>query len=83
MVITKVIYKCDASPQLEVGVHHPVGETFTANTDAFKHTVTCQLVHHKVRVDETCPINLQVLQMYDLPFFTSYNQFELLTNLSL
>lgn len=41
-------------PELEVRVDHPVGETFTANTDAFKHTVTGQLVHHKVRVDETC-----------------------------
>lgn len=41
------------SPELEVGVDHPVGETFTANTDTLKHTVTGQLVHHKVRVDET------------------------------
>lgn len=40
-------------PELEVGVHHPVGETFTANTDTLKHTVTGELVHHKVGVDET------------------------------
>lgn len=41
-------------PELEVRVDHPVGETFTANTDTLKHTVTGQLVHDKVRVDETC-----------------------------
>lgn len=40
-------------PELEVRVNHPVGETFTANTDAFKHTVTCELMHHKMGVDET------------------------------
>lgn len=40
-------------PELEVRVDHPVGETFTANTDTLKHTVTGQLVHYKVRVDET------------------------------
>lgn len=47
-------------PELEVRVNHPVGETFTANTDAFKHTVTGQLVHHKVRVDETCMTKLHI-----------------------
>lgn len=40
-------------PQLEVRIHHPVGETFTANTDAFKHTVTGQLVHDKMGVNDT------------------------------
>ena len=36
---------------LEVGVHHPVGEALPADTDALKHTVTGELVHHQVRVD--------------------------------
>lgn len=42
-------------PELEVRVDHPIGETFTANTDAFQHTVTGELMHHQVGVDETCP----------------------------
>jgi len=40
-------------PQFEVWVYHSVGETFTANTDTFKYTVTCQLVHYQVRVNYT------------------------------
>lgn len=47
----KKMLKC--LPQLEVRIHHPVGETFTANTDAFKHTVTGQLVHDKMGVNDT------------------------------
>lgn len=39
---------------LEVWVDHSVGEAFTANTDAFKHTVTCQLVHNEVGVNKSC-----------------------------
>ena len=38
---------------LEVGVDHTVGESFTTNTDTFKYTVTCQLVHNQVRIDNT------------------------------
>jgi hypothetical protein len=45
------------SPELEVRIHHPVGESLTTDTDAFKHTVTGELVHHEVRVDETCREN--------------------------
>lgn len=56
------IREVEILPELEVGVDHPVGETFTANTDAFKHTVTGQLVHHKVRVDETCATKLHTAQ---------------------
>jgi hypothetical protein len=40
-------------PQLKVGINHPVGESLTTDTDAFKYTVTGELVHHQVRVDET------------------------------
>ena len=40
-------------PVLEVGVDHAVGEALAANTDSFKHTVASQLVHDKVRVDES------------------------------
>lgn len=40
-------------PVLEVGVDHTVGETFTANTDTLKYTVTSQLVHNQVRIDDT------------------------------
>lgn len=40
-------------PQFEVRVYHSVGETFTANTDTFKYTVTGQLVHYQVGVNDT------------------------------
>lgn len=40
-------------PELEVRVDHPVGETFTANTDTFKYTVASQLVHDQVRINDT------------------------------
>lgn len=57
----------DVLPELEVRVDHPVGETFTANTDAFKHTVTGELVHHKVGVDETWQTKtLSSLEKYSL-----------------
>ena len=39
---------------LEVGVDHTVGESFTANTDTFKYTVTSELVHNQVGIDDTC-----------------------------
>lgn len=39
-------------PQLEVGVVHAVGESLTANTDTLQHTVTGQLVHDQVGIDE-------------------------------
>lgn len=38
---------------LEVGVDHSVGESFTANTNAFKYTVTGELMHNQVRIDDT------------------------------
>lgn len=40
-------------PELEVGVDHPVGETFTANTDTFKYTVTGELMHYQMRINKT------------------------------
>lgn len=44
---------CVHSPKFEVRVYHSVGETFTANTDTFKYTVACQLVHYQVRVNNS------------------------------
>lgn len=41
------------SPLLELGVDDPVGESFTADTDAFQHTVTLQLVEDERGVDHT------------------------------
>lgn len=41
------------SPQLEIWIVHSVGETFTANTDTFKYTVTSELMHDKLGIDET------------------------------
>ena len=38
---------------LEVGVHHAVGVTLAANTDAFEHTVASQLVKHQCGVNDT------------------------------
>lgn len=40
-------------PQFEVRVDHPVGEAFTTDTDTFKYTVTCQLVHYQVGINDT------------------------------
>ena len=44
-------------PKLEVGVHHPVGESLTTDTDTLKYTVTSELVHYQMGVDETCERN--------------------------
>jgi len=41
-------------PELEIGVNHAVGESLTADTDTLKHTVTSELMHHQVGVNETC-----------------------------
>ena len=41
-------------PLLELSVDHSVGETFAADTDALKHTVTLQLVKYQSGVDHTC-----------------------------
>ena len=41
----------------EIRVDHSVGETFTTNTNAFKYTVTSELMHNQVRVDDTCENN--------------------------
>jgi hypothetical protein len=40
-------------PQLEIGINHPVRESFTTDTDTLKYTVTGELVHHQMRIDET------------------------------
>lgn len=44
-------------PVFKVWVDHSVGKAFATNTNTFKHTVTSQLVHDKVGVDETCRKN--------------------------
>merc|ERR1712178_115549 len=36
-----------------ISVHHSVGETFSADTDTFQHTVTSQLMQDKVGHHET------------------------------
>jgi hypothetical protein len=41
-------------PELEIRVNHAVGESLTADTDTLKHTVTGELMHHQVGVNETC-----------------------------
>ena len=40
-------------PLLELRVDDPGGESLAANTDAFKHTVTLELVHDQVGVNQT------------------------------
>lgn len=39
------------SPLFELRVDNPVGESFTTDTDAFKYTVTLQLMQHHVSVN--------------------------------
>ena len=41
-------------PELEIGVNHAVGESLTADTDTLKYTVTGELMHHQVGVNEAC-----------------------------
>lgn len=62
-------------PELEVGVDHSVGETFTANTDTLKHTVTGQLVHYQVRVNETWRTkrNVQSLQFLKISWMLVFD----------
>lgn len=38
----------------KVGVHHPVGEALSADTDALEYTVAGQLVHDEASVNNTC-----------------------------
>lgn len=40
-------------PEFEVGIVHSVGESLSANTDTFQHTVTGQLVHYQVGINKT------------------------------
>ena len=37
----------------KIGMESSVGETFTANTNTLKHTVTGQLIQHESGIDET------------------------------
>lgn len=41
------------SPLLELRVDDSVGEALTTDTDALKHTVTLQLVEHKLGINQT------------------------------
>lgn len=43
---------------LEVRIVHPVGESLPTNTDAFKHTITGELVHNQMGVNETGCLDL-------------------------
>ena len=43
-----------ALPLLELRVDDAVRKAFAADTDAFEHTVTLQLMKHQVSVDHTC-----------------------------
>jgi hypothetical protein len=40
-------------PLFEIGVNHPIGETFTTNTDALKYTIASQLMHYQMCIDYT------------------------------
>lgn len=51
--IQKYIKRRRLSPQFEVRIHHSVGETFTTDTNAFKYTVTSELMHDQMGVDHT------------------------------
>ena len=42
-----------AIPLLELGIHHPRGETHSADTDTFHHTVTTQLMKHESGIEYT------------------------------
>lgn len=40
-------------PLLEIGIHHTIRETFTTDTNTFEHTVTGELMHDQMRIDNT------------------------------
>ncbi len=40
-------------PLFEVSKWHPVGESFTADTDTFEYTIAGQLMHDKEGIDDT------------------------------
>jgi hypothetical protein len=48
-----VIEEIDDKPVFEVLVYHSVGESLSADTNSFQHTVASELVHHQVRVNQT------------------------------
>ena len=52
-IIALVFTSTQYSPVPEVLVGNPVGEALTTNTDAFKHTVAGQLMHHQGSVNDT------------------------------
>jgi len=35
-------------------IDHPVGKSFTTDSDAFQHTVASQLMQHQVGFNQTC-----------------------------
>lgn len=41
-------------PLFKVGVDHPVGETFSANTDTLKYTVAGELMHDQMSIYLSC-----------------------------
>lgn len=51
-------------PVSEIRVDHSVGESFTANTNTFKYTVTSELMHNQVRIDDTCKNKFAILSLH-------------------
>ena len=45
-------------PLFEIRIHHTIRETFTTNTNTFEYTVTGELVHHQVRIDDTFSLEM-------------------------
>ena len=41
-------------PLFELRVDHPAGETFTADTDSLKYTITLELVHNQPSFNHDC-----------------------------
>ena len=41
------------SPLSEVRIHHSIREALTTNTNAFQYTVTGELMHHQMCVDDS------------------------------
>ena len=57
------VFVCIHQPVLEVMVDHPVGETFTADTDTLKYTVTSQLMHNQTSIDDTWNIVQELIDI--------------------
>ena len=45
-------------PLLELSIHHPAGETHTADTDTLHHTVTTQLMEYQGSIQDAGSLDL-------------------------